>query len=221
MNFREEINPEMDPDFHPGDSNTIEFIARISRNDQNDRNNFSDHLKLLDYIRNRFLPICNSSRRYKFQIWFNPIWFNKNSSTSVIASILEMDEIKHCSNVEIGIIYGEQKILPVEEISNWLELSADVAKNSLQSQRERFLEIYCYDPHHYIDHGYPISIQNAREMLEQLAKVYFLHFMALQIITYIFNFNFQIFSITINIYNCCGSNWSNCSVKYKNLFLIY
>ena len=131
------------------DSNVVQFIATIS---QNDRNNFSDHLKLLDYIRNRFLPICNSSRGYKFQIWFP---FDANSDTNLIASILEMDEIKHCSNVEIVIIFGEQKRLPVEEISNWLEPSDDRTNNSLQSLRERFLKIYY--------RGYGTSfIQNAR-----------------------------------------------------------
>ena len=143
------------------DSNTIEFVARISRNDQNDRNNFSDHLKLLDYIRNRFLPICNSSRCYKFQIWF---FSDANSGTEIITSILEMDEIKHCSNVEIRLFYGGQKRLPVKVISTWLERSADGAKNNIQNQTERFLKIYY---NYYLN---PV-IKNAREMLEHLAKV--------------------------------------------------
>ena len=161
------------------DSNTIEFVARISRNDQNDRNNFSDHLKLLDYIRNRFLPICNSSRCYKFQIWF---FSDANSGTEIITSILEMDEIKHCSNVEIRLFYGGQKRLPVKVISTWLERSADGAKNNHQNQKERFLKIW----YHYYSSPYIQTpsfnsspfIQNAREMLEHLAKVYFIYFMA-------------------------------------------
>ena len=145
------------------DSNIVELVAYIS---QNDGNHFSDHSKLLDFIQNRFLPICNSSRGYKFDICF---FSDKNSATNVIASILEMDEIKHCSNVEIEIIFGEQKRLPVDEISNWLEPSPDVAKNNHQNQKERLLEIcfYC-----------PTFIQNARQMLEHLEKVYFIHFMA-------------------------------------------
>ena len=77
------------------DANIVEFVAIIL---QNYRNHFNDHSKLLDFIRNQFLPICNSSRGYKFQIW---IYSDANSDTNVIASILEMDEIKHCSNVEI------------------------------------------------------------------------------------------------------------------------
>ena len=118
------------------DSNVVQFTATISREVCR---YFSDHAMLLDFIRNHFLSICNSSHRYEFQIRFNS---DANSDTNVIASILEMDEIKHCSNVKIGIFYGEQKRLPVEEISNWLEPSADGTNNSLQSLRERFLEIY-------------------------------------------------------------------------------
>ena len=137
----------------------VEFIADIF---QEDCNHFSDHSKLLDYIRNRFLPICNSFRRYKFKIGFNSA---ANSGTDITASILQMDEIKHCLNVEIRLFDGGQKLLPVEEISNWLEPFAAGTKNTLQNQKERLLTIY---------HIGPFTIQNAREMLEHLAKVYFL-----------------------------------------------
>ena len=147
------------------DTNMVEFIACIS---QNNHNHFNDHSKLLDFIRNRFLPICNSSRRYKFQIRFNS---DANSDRNVITLILEMDEIKRCSNVEIEIIGGKQKRLPIEEISNWLERSADGAKNNIQNQTERFLKIYY---NYYLN---PV-IKNAREMLEHLTKVYFIYFMA-------------------------------------------
>ena len=185
------------------DSNVVEFTATISRID---RCYFRDHSMLFDFIRNRFLPICNSARRYEFQIWFHS---DANSDTNVIASILEMEEIRHCSNVKIEIFDG-QKRLPVEEILNWLERSDDGTKNNHQNQKERFLEIY---------YCCPAFVQNAREMLEHLTKVYL--FILWPIITYIFNFNFQIFLITINIYNCCGRNWTNYAVKYKNVFLIY
>ena len=114
---------------------------------------------LLDFIRNQFLPICNSSRRYNFQIWFDS---DVNSDTNVIASILEMDEIKHCSNVKIEIIGGEQKRLPVEEISNWLEPSADGTKINLQNHNERFLKINLNS-----------TIQNDQEMFDNLKTVYF------------------------------------------------
>ena len=155
------------------DSNVVEFIATIS---QNDRNNFSDHLKLLNFIRNCFLPICNSSRRYKFQIWFRS---DANSDTNVIASILEMDEIKRCSNVKIGIIYGEQTRLPVEEISNWLQQSADGAKNNHQNQKERFLKIWYQ--------GRSTFVQNAQEMLDHLKTAYLMA----DYLSLIFSFSFS------------------------------
>ena len=154
------------------DANMVDFFATITHNEPNQ---FSDHLKLLDYIRNRFLPICNLSRGYNFQILF-PFYTYPN--INVIASILGMDEIKQCSNVKIGIITGIQKRLPIEAISNWLEPSADVKKNNLQNQKERFLKIF--------NGGIYGTIQNAREMIEHLTKVYFIYFMA----DYLFDLQF-------------------------------
>ena len=154
------------------DSNVVQFTAIISRRDCR---YFSDHSKFLEYIRNQFLPICNSSRRYKFKIWF---YSDENSNTNVIASILKMEEIKHCSNIEIEIIFGEQKRLPVEEISNWLESSAGGAKNSLQNERARLLRIYYYST---------TFIQNAQEMLDHLKTVYLMA----DYLSLIFSFSFS------------------------------
>ena len=139
------------------DANKIQFYAIISKNNRSD---FSDYSKLLAYIRHQFLPIFNSSRGYKFMIYSHSA---ENSSTNVIASILGMDEIKHCSilDLEIEIFKLEQKQLPVEEISNWLERSDDVMENTVQIRKERFLYIrFC-------------SIQNGREMFEHLKAVDF------------------------------------------------
>ena len=177
------------------DSNMVEFVACIS---QNDRTNFSD------YIWNQFLPICNSSRRYKFQIWF---YSDANSDTNVISSILERDEIKHCSNIEIEIIGREQKRLPVEEISNWLELSADVNKNNLQNPKERFLKIFYY--------GIYGLIQNAREMIEHLAKVYFIYFWTIIFLICSLQHN------NIYNYNYWGSNWSYLCNHMQNFVPCY
>ena len=80
------------------DSNMIECYARI-RIDQY-RDDFNDHLGFIEYIRNRMLPICNSSRGYKFFIIFES---DVNSGTNVIASLLQMAEIKRCPNVEINL----------------------------------------------------------------------------------------------------------------------
>lgn len=77
------------------DSNMIEFHAIIDENDCR-----HEHSKLLEYIRNRLLSICNLSRGYKFHIKF---FSDKNSAarSNTIASLLQMDEIKRCSNIEI------------------------------------------------------------------------------------------------------------------------
>ena len=140
------------------DSDMVEFHAEIS---ENNRNYFSDHSKLLDYIRNRFLPICISSRGYEFQIRFVS---DGNSIKNMIVSILEMDKIRRCSNVTIEMFNGEQNrnefpVLPVEEISTWLERSADGMENAIQ---ERFLKIYLNG-----------TSQNLQEMVDYLTTVYF------------------------------------------------
>ena len=49
------------------DSIMVKFIGGI---EQNDRRYFSNHSTLLDYIRCRLLPICDSFRGYKFDISF-------------------------------------------------------------------------------------------------------------------------------------------------------
>ena len=74
----------------------------------------------------------------------------------------------HSCVVEIGLFYGEQKRLPVDEISNWLEPSADGTKNNIQNQTERFLRIY---------YSYYLTpfIQNGREMLEYLIRYILRH----------------------------------------------
>ena len=148
-------------------SKMIEFNANIGIINCRD---FSDHLQLLNYICDRFLPICDSSCGYKFSICF---FSNQNAVTDVIASLLQMSEIKLSPvfGIEIPICRGKQRQLPVESISNWLELSNDgmeknvhINKNKRdgkeRSQEERFLEVN-------LDAG----IDNVREMLENLTKV--------------------------------------------------
>lgn len=150
------------------DSYMTEFAARI---DQNERHNFRDYSQLLEYIGNRFLPICNSSHGYSFGITF---FSKENYATSIISSILQMSEIKRCSNIEFTfqIHRGKQIQLPIEAISSWLEWPFDVMENSVQKQKERHLTIGFY--------GHRRVIKNVREMLDQLKKVYFKSFLNLQ-----------------------------------------
>lgn len=134
----------------------IKFCAGIC---QNSREDFSDHSQLLDYINHRLLPICNSPRGYKFNIHF---YSDENTVMNVIGSLLQMPELKCCSNLEISLNTDmEQERLPVKEISNWLELerSVDAMENIFQNKKERFLEIAIN------------QIQNAHEMIEHLANV--------------------------------------------------
>ena len=135
----------------------VEFAACI---DQDDHNDFSDQSQLLEYLHNRLLPILNPSSDYKFYINFCA---DENSVTNLIESLLQMAEIKSCSNIKIriGMCCEEQKQLPVEEISNWLERSTDGIENTVQSQKERVLKIGIQ------------GIQNAREIVDHLKMVYF------------------------------------------------
>ena len=136
----------------------ITFIAYIGQN-QNECGLFSDHSQLINYIQNTFLPICNSSSGYQFDIYF---FSDANSAEDTIASILKMDEIKNCSMVQIQIYDAEQTQLPVYEVSNWLEKSTDGEENIVQNLEERFLEIR-FDG--------DSCIQNAREMVDHLETV--------------------------------------------------
>lgn len=137
------------------DSVTIEFSANI---DQNNRGDFINHSQLLDYIQNRLLPICHSSRGYRFCIKFKS---DTDSDANVIASLLQMSELKSYLNIEIKILPREQeRRLPIEAISNWLEKSVDGTE--CVDKKERFLKIFTY------------GAQNTREMVDNLATVCFI-----------------------------------------------
>ena len=98
------------------DTDTIQFVCTVSRNE---RKQFSNHQMLIEYIGHRFLPICNSSRRYLFSIRFCS---NKNTAGIVIASILQMPQIIRtgCSHASFWLKDSNSIHLPIETISNWL-----------------------------------------------------------------------------------------------------
>ena len=119
------------------DSNLIHFDAIIYKNDMR---HFSGHSQLLCHLREDLLPICDSSRAYKFEIRF---FSDKSAGYDVIDQILQMHPINRgsCSKVEI-ILYGlagQRTHLPLKTISNWLHrnLNGTVSK-------ERFLRINSY-----------------------------------------------------------------------------
>lgn len=142
------------------ESSVIEFEANISKNCTG---HFKNHSHLLDHIQHQFLPICSPSRRYKFLIHFNS---DANAVTNVIASILNLPELKRCSSAEIQICYGkgferQQSQLPVEVISNWLKLGMEM---NVRNGKDLFLKIH-------MD-----NIQNAQEMVDHLKMVSFIYF---------------------------------------------
>lgn len=154
-------------------SNMVNFHACIRQ----ENCHFNDHSQLLECIRNRFLPICNSFRGYTFEINFLS---DPNTNTTVIASLLKMDELKRCSNILIKLRASViQSRLPVEEISNWLEKSADGMENIRKNQNERFISIvsvcrlqYCL--HALLRKVHAQSLEDGcQEMIDHLKKVDF------------------------------------------------
>ena len=137
------------------DSNLIHFIVAIEKNN---RSYFSDHSQLLDHLRNEFMPICGSSRGYKFEIY---LVSDEVSHTNIIAQILQMPRIDCCSNVEINLpIFAILPMqLPIETISIWLHQNCDRID---EKPKERFLRIYSNSNLH---------IPNVQELCDHLKKV--------------------------------------------------
>ena len=136
------------------DSKEIFFGADI---DQEDQSEFNDHSALIAYLRDEFLPICDSSRRYKFFINFET---DKNSGSEVISSILKMPQVVQCSNVDICLqLINDPIELSVGEIAQWLNQKNDrIGKK----KEEKFLKIYSY------------NIQNVLEIWKHLTEVLFI-----------------------------------------------
>ena len=113
-------------------------------------------------LHNRLLSICASARGYRFNIFS---WRYEQSVRKLIASLLQMEEIKRCQNIDIDFrLYygGNEKQLPVDEVSNWLERSSNgIEKFVNNKQKARSLKMQMKG----------IQIQNAREMIEHLKTV--------------------------------------------------
>ena len=132
------------------DSNSIRFVACINQDDQS---SFNDHSILLNYFSEKLLQICDSSRRYEFEIHFRS---DKEAGTNVISSLLQMPPISRCSNLEITLFFIEEKMqLPLETISDWL----NERKTDGRILREIFMKLSMRE------------IQNVTEMCDLLSKV--------------------------------------------------
>ena len=139
------------------DSNLINYICIVS---ENAANQFSNYQTLIEYIRERLLPICESSRQYLFG--FN-LFSDKNSASNIIALILQMSQIYRygCFGVYIGLIGTIPAQLPIETISTWLNRNSG-AMEIHQKQTDSFLLIRSSE-----------TFQNIPEMCDFLKMVNF------------------------------------------------
>ena len=83
------------------DSTAIRFYGDIYRNDQA---YFSDYSKLLEYLSEQLLKICNSSREYDFYISFRTEEADAEEA-NVVKSIIQMPQICRCSHLRL-IVFG-------------------------------------------------------------------------------------------------------------------
>ena len=142
-------------------TNLIHFVSAI---DENEPCNFSNHSQLVKHLQTELLPICGSSRGYKFSISF---FSEAKVCTELIASILQMDPIERCSTLEICLQELDKQIqLPVEAISNWLHRKHEGINGVT---KECFLKIYSSGTFSYYIND--IHIQNAMEMCDYLKEV--------------------------------------------------
>ena len=142
------------------DSNKIRFDATI---DKFDPSHFSDHSSVVIYLRDRLLPICDSSRCYEFNITFA---FDGNSASEVISSILQIPQVRSCLNVSVGVFCDHYHliILPVEDVSNWLAPKTDdCIEIYRRKQQDRILKICCW------------IISDIQEMWNHLREVNLVH----------------------------------------------
>ena len=145
------------------DANSILFDGII---DRDNHTHFSDHSKLLEYLSEQLLKICNSSRGYNFYIFFRAE--EAEAEANVIKSIIQMPQICRCSTLRFDLWRVPQlqpMLLPVEAISSWLNRSIGDGMNFIgrtPTPKEIFLQIFV------------VSILNVVEMCDNLAEVCFL-----------------------------------------------
>ena len=128
---------------------------------------FEDHFAVLEHLRNKLLPICNSSRHYEFEIVFSTISSSDpNAATNLIESLLKLPQIVVCSDVKIDVrdCRSVATLLPVEAIAKWLNQKSNdptgVNGQKNGKKKEKFLEIYLFE------------IQNGLKMVSRLTEVY-------------------------------------------------
>ena len=115
------------------------------------RGDFKGSYMLLDQI-DKLLQIFTQCRAYKFYIESH---ISGNTSTRVLAAILQFDAIVRCSKITVEFNFGDpmQTRLPIEAIGNWLNRTTGNGK-------ERFLKLRIND-----------DVPNLGEMFEYLKEV--------------------------------------------------
>ena len=146
------------------DMNLLYFDAEINEKFVHD---FSSCSNLLHHLRDELLPVCESSRAYKFTIRFQP-WEWKANIATTIESILQIPQIGRCPNVALKIsscyISSYSNVqLPVEAIAQWLHQQSSGTKRICDpKKREKFLTIELDD----------VYIPNLLEISGHLTKVF-------------------------------------------------
>lgn len=117
---------------------------------------FSDHSELIEYLSDEILPICDSARSYEFDVVFEGDSGDENSASDFIDEILQTEGVKRCSNVKFCCQISPPTHLPIECISNWLQVPYLCGN----MRKERILDI-----------GIGRELQNARQLCDHLKEV--------------------------------------------------
>ena len=152
----------------------LEKVILSATINQDDQSQFRNHSQLITNLREKVLPICDSSPVYLFHIDFQS---DKDAAGNFIGQILQLPQINRCQ--EVSFFYSNEIFiqLPVEVIANWLNRNYDVGIGGAgtgQSKKERILYA-----------NKQIKIQNAVEMCDCMQMV----------ITFYFIFNIEHFNI--------------------------
>ena len=154
----------------------IYFMGRI---DRNCLHCFADHSELVNYVKNRLLPNCESSRDYKFSIDFRFDQIESSKAVSVTASILQMPQLcKHHRPFNITIYFenigrNTPVQIPVETIANWLNQKSESGSGmkAKGQNKERSLTIWPCTHNETEDEHYALA---TLEIYEHLKKVNFI-----------------------------------------------
>ena len=117
---------------------------------------------MLDYFRERLIPICDSSSVYNYN-FFVDFQSDNDGTADFIEQILQMRSIIRCRDVLFHYANETFIQLPVEVISNWLNRNSDDrigCTGTGQSRKERYLAM-----------NKQIKIQNSMEICDRMKMV--------------------------------------------------